>query len=207
MIGYVKGIVTHLFTDYCFVDVQGIGYRVFIPNSTRQKLATGQPATLFTYLNVREDALTLHGFHTQEEYELFLSLISVSGIGPKVAAGVLSAITPQNFRAAISTNNSVMLTKLPGIGKKTAERIILELKDKIGGSAEFAAGVPGHPSPDLSLQGDILQEAMQALTALGYNPAEITPVIKKVYEREGKAHTELSLEQLIRLILKEFGRR
>ncbi|SMC59955.1 Holliday junction branch migration protein RuvA [Sporomusa malonica] len=207
MIGYVKGIVTHLFSDYCFVDVQGIGYRVFIPNSTRQKLTTGQPATLFTYLNVREDALTLHGFHTQEEYELFLSLISVSGIGPKVAAGVLSAITPQNFRAAISTNNSVMLTKLPGIGKKTAERIILELKDKIGVSTEFAAGVPGQPSPDTSLQGDILQEAMQALTALGYNHAEITPVIKKVYEREGKTHTELSLEQLIRVTLKEFGRR
>ncbi|MCP6429327.1 Holliday junction branch migration protein RuvA, partial [Klebsiella pneumoniae] len=81
MIGYVKGVVTHLFTDYCFVDVQGIGYRIFIPNSTRQKLTIGQSATLFTYLNVREDALTLHGFYTQEEYDLFLSLISVSGIG------------------------------------------------------------------------------------------------------------------------------
>lgn len=207
MIGYVKGIVTHLFTDYCFVDVQGIGYRVFVPNSTRQKLATGQPATLFTYLNVREDALTLHGFYTQEEYELFLSLISVSGIGPKVAAGVLSAITPQNFRSAISTNSTAMLTKLPGIGKKTAERIILELKDKIGVTAGYDTSSSELPKDNAVLGGDILQEAMQALSALGYNHAEITPVIKKVYERERQSDIEISLEQLIRLTLKEFGRR
>lgn len=207
MIGYVKGIVTHLFTDSCFVNVQGIGYRVYVPNSTRQKLVVGQAATLYTYLNVREDALTLHGFYTQEEYELFLSLISVSGIGPKVAAGVLSTITPQNFRAAISTNNAAMLTKLPGIGKKTAERIILELKDKIGISDEFDPTISGLPSADTNLTGDILQEAIQALAALGYNHAEITPVIKKVYEHESKAQSAISLEQLIRLALKEFGRR
>ncbi|HWR09428.1 Holliday junction branch migration protein RuvA [Sporomusa sp.] len=207
MIGYVKGIVTHLFTDYCFIDVQGIGYRLFIPNSTRQKLTTGQSAILFTYLNVREDALTLHGFYTQEEYELFLSLISVSGIGPKVAAGILSAITPQNFRSAISTNNATMLTKLPGIGKKTAERIILELKDKIGMGTDFNTSASGQQLTAPSLQGDIMQETMQALVALGYNQAEIIPVIKKVYEREHKPGEELSLEQLIRLALKEFGRR
>ena len=207
MIGYVKGVVTHLFTDYCFVDVQGIGYRVFIPNSTRQKLAIGQTTTLFTYLNVREDALTLHGFYTQEEYDLFLSLISVSGIGPKVAAGILSTITPQNFRLAISANNAAILTKLPGIGKKTAERIILELKDKIGIGAEFDESVSSQMSTDGTLPGDIRQEAIQALIALGYNHAEITPVIKKIYQHEGTAHTEISLEQLIRLTLKEFGRR
>lgn len=207
MIGYVKGIVTHLFADNCFIDVQGVGYRVFIPNSTRQKLAVGQPATLFTYLNVREDALTLHGFYTQEEYELFLSLISVSGIGPKVAAGVLSTITPQNFRSAISTNNAAMLTKLPGVGKKTAERIILELKDKIGISTDFDPAISGEPLTGTSLAGDIMQEAIQALAALGYNHAEITPVIKKIYERESKAQSAISLEQLIRFALKEFGRR
>ncbi|WP_371369560.1 Holliday junction ATP-dependent DNA helicase RuvA [Sporomusa rhizae] len=208
MIGYVKGIVTHLFTDYCFVDVQGIGYRVFIPNSTRQKLAIGQPATLFTYLNVREDALTLHGFYTKEEYELFLSLISVAGIGPKVAAGVLSAITPQNFRSAVGANNAAMLTKLPGIGKKTAERIILELKDKIGiTSTDFASTDSGQLSPDTTGLGNVMQEAILALAALGYNNAEITPVIKKVFERESKTQKELSVEQLIRFTLKEFGRR
>ena len=207
MIGYVKGIVTHLFTDNCFIDVQGVGYRVFIPNSTRQKLAVGQPATLFTYLNVREDALTLHGFYTQEEYELFLSLISVSGIGPKVAAGVLSTITPQNFRSAVSTNNAAMLTKLPGVGKKTAERIILELKDKMGISTDFDPAIVGQPAAGTSTAGDIMQEAVQALAALGYNHAEITPVIKKIYEREGKAQSALSVEQLIRFALREFGRR
>lgn len=204
MIGYVKGTITHLFTDYCFLDVQGIGYRVFIPNSTRQKLTVSQPATLFTYLNVREDALTLHGFYTQEEYNLFLSLISVSGIGPKVAAGILSAITPQNFRSAIGANNAAILTKLPGIGKKTAERIILELKDKLGCDSDFTPGVSDQQT--VSLPGDSMQEAVQALMALGYNHAEITPVIKKVYQREGM-QAELSVEQLIRLTLKEFGRK
>ncbi|CQR74000.1 Holliday junction ATP-dependent DNA helicase RuvA [Sporomusa ovata DSM 2662] len=207
MIGYVKGVVTHLFTDYCFVDVQGIGYRIFIPNSTRQKLTIGQSATLFTYLNVREDALTLHGFYTQEEYDLFLSLISVSGIGPKVAAGILSAITPPNFRLAISANNAAILTKLPGIGKKTAERIILELKDKVGIGTELDASVSGQMAADITMPGDIRQEAIQALIALGYNHAEITPVIKKIYQNEGTTQTEISLEQLIRLTLKEFGRR
>ncbi|WP_425061211.1 Holliday junction ATP-dependent DNA helicase RuvA [Sporomusa carbonis] len=207
MIGYVKGIVTHLFTDCCFVEVQGIGYRVFIPHSTRQKLAVGGTVTLFTYLNVREDALTLYGFSTPEEYDLFLSLISVSGIGPKVAAGVLSAITPQNFRAAVSANNAALLTKIPGVGKKTAERIILELKDKIGISAEIDAGIAGSQLPDAGLPGSIMQEAALALAALGYNQAEIAPVIKKVYEHEQKIHTDVSVEQLIKLALKEFGRR
>ena len=91
MIGYVRGIVTHLFKESCYVDVHGVGYRVYVPTTTRQQLTEGHEATLFTYLNVREDAMQLYGFWTEEEYELFILLISVSGIGPKVGLGILSA--------------------------------------------------------------------------------------------------------------------
>ncbi|MDU2066354.1 MAG: Holliday junction branch migration protein RuvA, partial [Sporomusaceae bacterium] len=132
MIGYLKGQISHLFTDYCFIDVQGVGYRVFIPLSTRQKLSVGLTATLFTSLQVREDAMLLYGFFTQAEYDLFIHLTSVSGIGPKVALSVLSVMKPEEVQAAISQKNVALLTKIPGIGKKTAERLILELKDKLG---------------------------------------------------------------------------
>ena len=131
MIGYVRGVVTHLFKDACYVDVHGVGYRVYVPTTTRQLLVEGEESTLFTYLNVREDAMQLYGFSTEDEYELFILLISVSGIGPKVGLGILSGMTPEAFKLAILNGQVAQLTKLPGIGKKSAERLVLELKDKL----------------------------------------------------------------------------
>ena len=196
MIGYVKGTVSHLVADHCFIDVQGIGYRVFVASATRQKLSVGKVATLFTHMHVREDAILLYGFYTQDEYDLFLTLLSINGIGPKVAMGILSAIDPNQFRIAISTKNIGMLTKLPGVGKKTAERMILELKDKIGVLAD-----EGTIETDaLGASGDIVDEAMQALLALGYNQNEIIPIVKKV----GK--NAQSVEDLIKLALRDFSR-
>ena len=196
MIGYVKGTVSHLVADHCFIDVQGIGYRVFVASATRQKLSVGKVATLFTHMHVREDAILLYGFYTQDEYDLFLTLLSINGIGPKVAMGILSAIDPNQFRIAISTKNLGMLTKLPGVGKKTAERMILELKDKIGVLAD-----EGTIETDaLGASGDIVDEAIQALLALGYNQNEIIPIVKKV----GK--NAQSVEDLIKLALREFSR-
>ncbi|MDF2929277.1 Holliday junction branch migration protein RuvA [Anaerospora sp.] len=197
MIGYIKGQVSHLFSDFCFVDVQGVGYRVFVPNSTRQKLSTGMTVVLFTHLNVREDAMLLYGFITQEEYELFLHLISVTGIGPRVALGILSAANPEGFRLAVSQKNISMLTKIPGIGKKTAERLILELQDKLGagGQAEPAAG-QAVISP---MADDVQAQALQALVALGYNQGEIAPIMRKA------GSDVKSVEDLIKLALREFG--
>lgn len=197
MIGYIKGQVSHLFSDFCFVDVQGVGYRVFVPNSTRQKLATGMTVVLFTHLNVREDAMLLYGFITQEEYELFLHLISVTGIGPRVALGILSAVNPEGFRLAVSQKNISVLTKIPGIGKKTAERLILELQDKLGasGQAEPAAG-QAVISP---MADDVQAQALQALVALGYNQGEIAPIMRKA------GSDVKSVEDLIKLALREFG--
>ena len=198
MIGYVRGIVSHLFPDYCFIDVQGIGYRIFIPNSTRLKLSTGAVTSLFTYLSVREDALLLYGFYSQEEYELFQQLISVSGIGPRVALGVLSGISPGDFRLAVSQKNVTALTRLPGIGKKTAERVILELKDKMGAFAENSA-VPNEITDTDG--GDARSQALEALVSLGYIQAEVTPILKKIGD-----NTQ-SVEELIKLVLRDVGRR
>ncbi|EIW18384.1 MULTISPECIES: Holliday junction branch migration protein RuvA [Pelosinus] len=197
MIGYVRGTVSHLAVDHCFIDVQGIGYRVFIAQSTRQKITIAAVVSLFTYMYVREDALMLYGFYTQDEYDLFLQLTSISGIGPKVAMGILSAIDPQQFRIAISQKNIGILTKLPGVGKKTAERVILELKDKIGLITED--DLNGDHISGISVStGDVIEEALQALLALGYNQNEIMPVLKKI-EKNGH-----SVEELLKLALREF---
>ena len=196
MIGYLKGTITHLVTDHCFIDVQGVGYRVFIPGATRQKLSIGKVSSLFTHMHVREDAILLYGFYTEDEYDLFLTLTSINGIGPKVAMGILSAIDPKQFCLAISTKNIGMLTKLPGIGKKTAERMLLELKDKIGPITD-----DGVTDLDVNVaSGDIVEEGIQALIALGYNQNEIMPIVKRI----GK-NVE-SVESLIKLALREFSR-
>jgi len=196
MIGFVRGTVSHILIDHCLIDVQGIGYRVFIAAATRQKLIVGKVSSLFTHMNVREDAILLYGFYTHDEYDLFLTLISINGIGPKVAMGILSAIDPNQFRIAISTKNLATLTKLPGIGKKTAERMILELKDKIG----IITDEELTEDQVTVVPGDVVDETIQALLALGYNQHEIMPIVKKI----GK--NAQSVEALIKLALREFGR-
>ncbi len=196
MIGYVRGKVSYLFPDSCFIDVNGVGYRVFIPQSTRQNLSKGNETTLFTYLNVREDALLLYGFSSQQEYDLFILLTSVSGIGPKVGLGILSAISPQEFILAVTQKNFGLLTKIPGIGKKTAERIVLELKDKIGeADPDSVMAVSTQETA-----GSIQAEALQALLSLGYTQQELAPVLRK---SAGAA----SVEEIIKSALKEFAGR
>ncbi|XOQ25221.1 MAG: Holliday junction ATP-dependent DNA helicase RuvA [Mitsuokella multacida] len=177
MIGYLRGEVIYLYTDYVLLDVHGVGYRVFIANSTRQKLRLHEKAQLFTYTSVREDAIILYGFATQEEYDLFLQLLSVSGIGPKVALGILSSITVEGLCRAIQNKQASVLTKLPGIGKKSAERLILELKDKVafdGGEQELLT-----IENEADVSDDMVAEAMAALQSLGYTQAEIAPIIRK----------------------------
>lgn len=198
MIGYLQGRITHLLLDSCFINVGGVGYRVLIAASTRQKLAVGQEATLFTYLSVREDALVLYGFYSPEENDVFLKLISVSGIGPKVALGMMSAITAEALCRAVRQKNTALLTKLPGIGKKTAERLVLELHDKLSfGEAEPLEALV---TESAVVSGGVIEETIQALLALGYNQAEFMPYLKKL-EFVG------SVEEAVKQILKEFARR
>lgn len=175
MIGYVKGTITHIFKEYCFVDVHGVGYRVYAPASTLADLTLRQEALLFTYMSVREDAIVLYGFLTQDEYDVFMLLLGVNGVGPKVALGILSAASPDGFRIAVQQKNIKTLTKMPGIGKKTAERILVELHDKLGpvtsGGAMDAVGAT------VDAPVGMVEEAMAALKELGFTEQEITPVL------------------------------
>ena len=133
MIGSVRGTVAYQAAEYCLIETAGgVGYRVFMPVSQMRTLSMGQEVRVLTYTSVREDAIQLYGFLTQQYYDLFALLLSVSGIGPKVAIGILGAARPEDFYLAVQSRDLKMLTKLPGIGKKTAERMVLELKDKIG---------------------------------------------------------------------------
>ena len=197
MIGFLRGKVAYLLADDCLLDVGGVGYRVTVSGMTRSKLRQGEQAMLFTYLSVREDALQLYGFATQEEYDVFLQLIGVSGIGPKVALGILSSTTVSGLCSAIANKQASLLTKLPGIGKKSAERLILELKDKLAfvgtgdGEEAFVEAAP--------LGDGILDEAAAALASLGYTPAETAPVLKQL----GTCQTT---EEAIRPALKKLSR-
>ena len=200
MIGYLRGTVEQLLSETCYLDVRGVGYRVYIPASTRDKLQSGVETKLFTYLNVREDALLLFGFITMEEHDMFLLLLTVTGVGPKMALAMLSGMKPEGIRAAISRNDLASLTRISGVGKKTAERITLELRDKIGQiglTAELSTGKEAGQSG----VGGAFDEALAALMALGYQQAEILPLLRSHMADKTTAET------LIRAVLREIGRR
>lgn len=199
MIGYLKGVISHIFVNSCFIDVHGVGYRTYAPASTLDTLCVGQEAMLYTYMSVREDAIVLYGLATQDEYDLFMLLIGVNGVGPKVALGILSAGTADSFRLAVHQKDIKSLTKMPGIGKKTAERIVLELQDKIGPVASEDAGAAdlgNSAAPGLS---DILAETLAALTSLGYSEQEVLPVA------ESHLAGCTTVEQLLKETLKALG--
>lgn len=183
MIAYIKGIVTHRLVEAVYVNVHDVGYRVYVPSSVQSQLQVGEETCLYTYTNVREDAIQLYGFLTIEDYELFLMLISVSGVGPKLGLGILSAISPDQFVGLIISGDTKGLQKLPGIGKKSAERLVLELKDKIeslGVAGNFTPG--GTISTLVKAPVGVMEEVVEALMALGYSAQEVQPVVQDVYD-------------------------
>ncbi len=203
MIGSIKGTVAYQAAEYCLVETAGgVGYRVFMPVSQLRTLSVGQSVRVLTYTAVREDAIQLYGFMTQQYYDLFTLLLSVSGVGPKGALGILGAAKPEDFYLAVQSRDIKMLTKLPGIGKKTAERMVLELKDKIGtlesaeNDMEFAEAVNGNSD------SAAVNEAMAALSALGYSNSEILPVLRKIPD-----YGTLKRDELIRKALQIFAKK
>ena len=197
MIGYLRGNIKCFMNGYCLLDVNGVGYRVFITESARGQLAMGSEAEFYVHTSVREDAIQLYGFLSQHEYNLFQQLISVSGVGPKVAMGILSSITVEALCIAIRQKQSSVLTKLPGIGKKSAERLILELKDKL--SADIGEmDIFSNENPDDILPGSSESEAVDALLSLGYSQQEIIPVLRK-------AGNITDTQELIKFALREFA--
>jgi holliday junction DNA helicase RuvA len=176
MIGRLHGVLLSKQPPQILVDVNGISYEVEAPMSTFFHLpAVGEKVTLHTHLVVREDAQLLFGFGSQTEKALFRELIKVSGVGPKVALAVLSGVSAEDFWNIVRSGETGRLVKLPGIGKKTAERLVMELRDKAGAGE---VSLPGVPAPPLGA----LAEARAALAALGYKPAEVQRLTEAVYK-------------------------
>jgi holliday junction DNA helicase RuvA len=194
MIGFLKGRLAAKQPPMLIVDVNGVGYELEAPMSTFYGLpAAGEPVAVFTHLVVREDAHILFGFGTDAERRLFRGLLKVSGVGPKIALGILSGASVEDFLRIIEAEDIAMLTRIPGIGRKTAERVIIEMRDSVqklsmpslSGSAVGAGAAPSAQS-----------EAFGALIALGYKPPEITRLLKSADE------PGLSTTEIIRRALK-----
>lgn len=194
MIASLTGILKSKAPTEVLIDVQGVGYAISIPLSTFEKLGNpGTTVTLLTHLQVREDALQLYGFASEDERTLFRLLLSVSGIGPRIALGVLSGISAKELRDHIEKGNSGALTSLPGVGKKTAERLILELKEKV----RRIDGEKGQAPAD---SDDRRSQALSALVSLGYSRATAEKSILQVLG--SSSANDLSLEEIIKQALR-----
>ena len=197
MFYYLNGTVAHMGPYLAVIDCGGVGYACRTTNTTQAQLKVGEKGKLYTYLHVREDAMELYGFATQEELNLFQLLLSVSGVGPKAALSILSASTPANLALSIITGDEKALTCAPGIGKKIAQRVILELKDKLAKGQTIAAGESYGGTGVTVIPENKLSEATAALAVLGYSQGEIGAALK------GIDMDSLTLEQIIKEALKK----
>ncbi|PTJ76721.1 Holliday junction branch migration protein RuvA [Staphylococcus kloosii] len=177
MYAYIKGNLTQLFPTHLVVETAGIGYEIQTPNSYRFQRYLDQEVKVFTSFIVREDAQLLYGFINEEEKDMFLNLIKVTGIGPKSALAILATSTPSEVIQAIENENDAYLTKFPGIGKKTARQIVLDLKGKVQVTEEKAENLLTHDKASDTNYG-VVKEAILALEALGYSKRELTKVEK-----------------------------
>lgn len=197
MIYNLRGTLTYCDQNFAVVECGGVGFKCFTTLTTLREIGkVGNEVNLYTHLSVREDAMDLFGFASKEELESFRLLISVSGIGPKAAVAILSEMTPDRLAVCIASGDTKMLTKAQGVGKKTAERVVLELKDKMGaiGSSDVAAAAAAG-----SAEGTDSAEAVQALVALGYTQSDAAVVI-------GRLDPSLSVDEMIRIGLKELAK-
>ena len=197
MYAFIEGEVCEKLNGSLVLLASGVGWQLNCSNNTLQAAPpVGEKMRCYTYLSVREDAMELFGFATREEKEMFLQLTSVSGIGPKTALGVLGAMPLRDLNLAILLGDVNALSRAPGIGKKTAQRIALELKDKISQADVSAAAPPSQGAAMPSLSSDAVTEAIEALIALGYSSTEARNAVSQVRDKSDKA------EELVRLSLR-----
>jgi holliday junction DNA helicase RuvA len=196
----LRGRVWEIQAEKLILDVQGVGYQVSIPYGFLAKCRVGQELTLFTHVILREEELALYGFSSLAEKELFLQMLSVSGIGPKASLSILSTLGSAQTESAIAGENLTLLTKVPGIGKKTAQRLILELKEKFKGKALASDGADSGIIPE---QGLIHSEAMETLLALGFSQEEAKKALHSLQE----SGQTLSVEEQVRLALRALAAR
>jgi Holliday junction DNA helicase RuvA len=194
MIGFLRGKLVHKAPPFLVLDVQGVGYEVEAPMTTFYDLpAINEEIKLHTHLVVREDAHILFGFSTEADRTLFRTLIKVNGVGPKLALTILSGQSAEEFHRCIQDNDTQTLVRLPGVGKKTAERLVIEMRDRLPGLGESA--MTGNDKTATSTAGNPKQEAVSALCSLGYKPLDASKMVQNI-STEGK-----SCEDIIRLAL------
>lgn len=198
MISYIKGTLAEKGQDFIVVESGNIGYEIHVPVTVIDSLPyVGAEVKVYTYLYVREDILCLYGFMSREDLSVFKLLITVNGIGPKGALGILSTIAPDDLRFAVLAGDIKTISKAPGIGKKTAQKLIIELKDKL--SLEEAYEIKlSHDSMDMTAASDSRSEAVMALTALGYSQAEAMKAVKLC-----EITDEMTTDEILKLALKK----
>lgn len=199
MLYSVRGKVIHLSAACAVVECGGVGFHCQTTMNTLKTLKLGSEVTLYTYLNVREDALELFGFATKTELDTFKSLIGVSGVGPKAGLAVLSELSPEQVAAAIATDDVKTITRAQGVGKKIAQRIVLELKDKLAKAMTSDDSFAAVSAGVVPLSAGNVAKATEALGVLGYAPADVSPVLATL-------DSSLPVERLIAETLKQMGR-
>ncbi|MDO4616681.1 MAG: Holliday junction branch migration protein RuvA [Lachnospiraceae bacterium] len=204
MIGYIKGTIEEVEADGIYLDRDGMGFRILMPGSSLDRLKTGMEKKIFTYMNVKEDAITLYGFLTKDDLQIFRLLLNVNGVGPKAALGILSSLSPDTLRFAVLSDDAAAIAKAPGIGKKTAQKLILELKDKFSLEDAFEKKLASGEAVSEEMQPsegnrEAETEAVQALVALGYSSTEALQAVRKV-ETTGAMDSEAILKQALKLI-------
>lgn len=200
MIQFIRGELVGIEEDRIFVDVGGVGYGIFMSGQSMGRLPQiGREVKIYTYLNVKEDAMQLFGFLTRDDLRVFKLLIGVNGIGPKGGQAILSVLTPDDLRFAVMANDVKAISAAPGIGKKTAEKLILELKDKlhVEDALEHAMSASDSMSTSVESSREVTSEAIQALVALGYGNTEALKAVKKV-----EITSEMSVNEVLKQALK-----
>ena len=201
MYAYIKGILAEVNTDSIVIENQGIGYQVYVSLQALEELpAIGIAVKVYTYLHVREDAMVLFGFPDREDLKMFQMLLTVSGVGPKGALGILSALSGDDLRFAILSGDSKAISKAPGIGAKTAQRVILELKDKVSLEDAFETKTAHIAGGNVMVNGTVKNEAIQALVALGYSSSEAMKAVSQV-----EISQEHKVEDVLKLALKHMA--
>ena len=202
MISYIKGELTEVFEDTVVVETHGIGYNIRVPGSVLDRLpSVGSSVRIYTYLYVKEDAMNLFGFLNRDDLSVFKLLLNVSGIGPKGALAILSTIGPDDLRFAVLSEDVKTISSAPGIGAKTAKRLIIELKDKLKLAEVFETALANKEKA--SSENDVLlarNEAVEALVALGYASAQAMKAVQQVENAEEKDSEQILKEALKKLI-------
>jgi holliday junction DNA helicase RuvA len=199
MFAFLRGVVAAKTRDQVHLDVNGVGYEIFVSDPVHRRVAPEQTTTLLTYCHIREDSFQIFGFLREEEKSLFLMLLSITGIGPKVALSFLSALTPAQFGQAIMNSDVTAITKVPGVGKKTAQRVVLEFKAKMGQDAELSAIL----GEDIDLDDASSDDVQAALMSLGCTPQEAKKGAAKARKELGKKATD---EELVKSALRSMSK-